>query len=52
MYQKNEIVELQITDLGSEGEGIGKIDGFPFFVKGALPGDTIRASVMKAKKNM
>ena len=52
MYQKNEIVELQIMDLGSEGEGIGKIDGFPFFVKGALPGDTIRASVMKAKKNM
>ena len=52
MYKKNEIVELQITDLGSEGEGIGKIDGFPFFVKGALPGDTIRASVMKAKKNM
>ena len=52
MYQKNEIIELQITDLGSEGEGIGKIDGFPFFVKGALPGDTIRASVMKAKKNM
>ena len=52
MYKKNEIIELQITDLGSEGEGIGKIDGFPFFVKGALPGDTIRASVMKAKKNM
>ena len=52
MYQKNEIIELQITNLGSEGEGIGKIDGFPFFVKGALPGDTIRASVMKAKKNM
>jgi len=51
-YEKNQIIEIQITDLGSEGEGIGKIDGFPFFVKGAIPGDTIRASVMKVKKNL
>ena len=52
IYEKNQIIELLITDLGSEGEGIGKIDGFPFFVKGAVPGDKIRASVMKCRKNM
>ena len=50
-YKKNEELELRITDLGSEGEGIGKIEGFPFFVKGALPGDKILAGVTKAKKN-
>ncbi|MCR5249083.1 MAG: 23S rRNA (uracil(1939)-C(5))-methyltransferase RlmD [Lachnospiraceae bacterium] len=52
MYQKNEVIKLQITDLGSDGEGIGKIDGFPFFVKGAVPGDEIEAIVMKVKKNL
>ncbi len=51
-YIKNQSVELQIEDLGNDGEGIGKIDGYPFFVKDALPGDVIRAKVMKAKKNM
>lgn len=51
-YQKNQYITLEVEDLGSEGEGIGKIDGYPFFVKDALPGDTIRAKVMKTKKNM
>ncbi|MCR5208606.1 MAG: 23S rRNA (uracil(1939)-C(5))-methyltransferase RlmD [Lachnospiraceae bacterium] len=50
-YVKNQETEIVITDLGSEGEGIGKIDGFPFFVKGALPGDRILAGVTKVKKN-
>ena len=51
MYKKNDELQLTITDLGSEGEGIGKIDGFPFFVKAAVPGDVIRAGVTKVKKN-
>lgn len=51
MYTKNQIIELVISDLGSEGEGIGKIDGFTFFVKNALPGDRIEARVLKVKKN-
>ena len=37
--EKNQLLELTITDLGNEGEGIGKYEGFTFFVKGALPGD-------------
>ncbi|MCR4640988.1 MAG: 23S rRNA (uracil(1939)-C(5))-methyltransferase RlmD [Lachnospiraceae bacterium] len=51
MYKKNDEIKLTITDLGSEGEGIGKIDGFPFFVKGAIPGDGILAGVTRVKKN-
>jgi len=50
-YRKNEVLEMEITDLGSEGEGIGRTGAFLWFVKDALPGDRIRASVMKVKKN-
>lgn len=48
---KNEEFELEITDLGSTGEGIGKIDGYTLFVKDALIGDKVRVKVMKTKKN-
>ena len=51
MYKKNDIIQLVISDLAAEGEGIGKIDGFPFFVKGAVPGDEIEAGITKLKKN-
>ena len=50
-YRKNEEITLEITDLGAEGEGIGRTDAFLWFVKDALPGDRIRASVMKTKKS-
>lgn len=50
MYQKNEIYTVTVTDLGAEGEGIGKIDGYPLFVKDALPGDVIEARLTKVKK--
>ena len=41
--KKNDLVTLSITDLGSSGEGIGKVDGFTLFVKDALIGDRIQA---------
>ena len=50
MFQKNDLIELTIRDMGTDGEGIGNTDGFTFFVKDALPGDHIRAKVMKMKK--
>ena len=49
--RKNDIVKLQITDIGVGGEGIGKVDGYTLFVKDAVIGDVIEAKVMKAKKN-
>ena len=48
--KKNEIVTLEITDIGSGGEGIGRADGFTLFVKGAVVGDLVEAKVLKAKK--
>ena len=50
-FQKNDITELAIEDLGSDGEGIGKADGYTLFVKDAVIGDYIRAKIMKTRKN-
>ena len=50
-FQKNDVTELAITDLGSDGEGIGKADGYTLFVKDAVIGDYIRAKIMKTRKN-
>ena len=50
-FKKNDLVTLEITDLGSSGEGIGKVDGYTLFVKDALIGDVIEAKIIKTKKN-
>ena len=51
MFSKNQIVELWIEDIGTEGEGIGKVDGFPLFVKDTVIGDVARVKAIKVKKN-
>ena len=48
--RKNEELELEILDMGAEGEGIGRIEGYTLFVKDALPGDLVLVRVMKTKK--
>ena len=48
--KKNDLVNLTIEDMSAEGEGIGKLDGFTFFVKDAIIGDEIVAGVTKLKK--
>ncbi len=50
-YTKNDMVRVTIEDIGSEGEGIGKIDGFTLFVKDAVVGDEVEARILKVKKN-
>ena len=49
-YGKDDIITLCIDDMGIDGEGIGKLDGFTFFVKDAVIGDEVEAKVMKVKK--
>lgn len=49
--KKNDIFEVEITDMGVDGEGIGKYEGMTFFIKDAVIGDIIRAKAMKLKKN-
>lgn len=47
---KNDIVQITITGIGTDGEGIGKADGFTLFVNSAAPGDVIDARILKVKK--
>ena len=47
---KNQIVTITIEDIGNDGEGIGKYEGYTLFVKGALPQDVVKVKVLKAKK--
>ncbi len=49
--RKNEEFELNIVDMSDAGEGIGKQDGYIWFVKDAVIGDRIRARAMKMKRN-
>lgn len=47
---KNDDVEIEIIGLTHEGEGVGRVDGYILFVHGALPGELVRAKVLKVKK--
>ena len=48
--KKDDIVTLTIDDIGTNGEGIGRTEGITLFIKDALPGDMVRAKIMKMKK--
>jgi 23S rRNA (uracil1939-C5)-methyltransferase len=42
-------LELAIDTLAYGGQGIGRVDGFVVFVRGALPGDVARVEVTRRK---
>ncbi|GLX67830.1 23S rRNA (uracil-C(5))-methyltransferase RlmCD [Paenibacillus glycanilyticus] len=48
--QKNDEVVVDIVGLTHDGEGVGRTDGYTLFIQGALPGERVRAKVMKVKK--
>ena len=50
-YKKNDILTVKIEDIGNDGEGIGKVEGYTLFVKDAIIGDVISCKVIKTKKN-
>lgn len=50
MLKKNDEIILTIDNMGNEGEGVARYQDFTLFVKDALPGDKIKAKVMKMKK--
>ncbi len=50
-FRKNDIVIMKVQDIGNEGEGIGKVDGFTVFVKDAIVGDVVEARIVKCMKN-
>lgn len=49
--KKNQEILLTIEDFTREGEGLGKYQGFPLFVKDTVIGDRVKVSITKLKKN-
>ncbi|WP_099157685.1 23S rRNA (uracil(1939)-C(5))-methyltransferase RlmD [Virgibacillus ndiopensis] len=49
--KKNETITLTFEDLTHEGNGVGKINGYPLFVPNALPGEEATVKVVKVNKN-
>lgn len=51
--KKGDSITLSITDINNLGCGVGRsdLDGRVIFVKGAVTGDTIRATVIKVQKS-
>src|SRR5699024_2742585 len=49
--KKNETVTLTFEDLTHEGNGVGKINGYPLFVPYGLPGEEATVKVVKVNKN-
>ncbi|PKE44427.1 23S rRNA (uracil(1939)-C(5))-methyltransferase RlmD [Macrococcoides caseolyticum] len=49
-FNKNEVLTGTVVDLTHEGAGVVKIEDYPFFVEGALPGEEVSIKVMKVGK--
>jgi 23S rRNA (uracil1939-C5)-methyltransferase len=49
--KKNDIVELQISDLAYGGTGVARVNGFVVLVLGGIPGDVVKAQITKRKPN-
>ena len=49
--EKNQLFQVKIEDMSDTGEGIGKKDGFTWFIKDGVTGDLVEAKVMKVKKS-
>ena len=48
---KNQTIELTFEDITHDGNGVGKINGYPIFVTNVLPGEKAKVKVIKVKKN-
>lgn len=49
--KKNDYIDVEFVDLTHEGQGVAKIDGFPVFVPGGLPGESAQIKILNVKKN-
>ncbi len=44
---KNDIIETRVQGQGNSGEGVLKVEDFPLFMPGGLPGEQVRARVVR-----
>ena len=47
--RRGELVDLTVDDLAFGGEGVGRVEGYVVFVRGALPGDRLRVRIVEAR---
>lgn len=48
--EKNQIIDLEITDLSYEAMGVAHYEGMTVFVTSAIPGEIVRVKILKVKK--
>ncbi len=51
LLKKNDIYEVEIKGVTSEGNGVGNIEGFVVFVPGTVTGDRVLVQLLKVNKN-
>ena len=49
--RKNDHFTVEIEDMSEDGSGIGKQNGYIWFIKDTVKGDLVEASAMKMKKS-
>lgn len=49
--EKNKDYIINITGMGFQGEGVGKIEDYTLFVEGAIEGEEVKVKVVKAQKS-
>ena len=47
--RRGDVLDLTIDDLAFGGEGVGRIQGYVIFVRGAVPGDRVRVRIVDAR---
>src|SRR5262245_39122995 len=47
--RRGEVLDLTVDDLAFGGEGVGRVQGYVVFVRGALPGDRLRIRIVEAR---
>ena len=49
---KNEIIEVDITDLSHQGLGVAHVEGYPIFIENALPEERVKAKINHVGRRM
>ena len=48
---RNDRLNVLVEDLTHDGSGVAKVEGYPLFIPGALPGEEVEIQVGKTLKN-
>lgn len=49
---EGQVVEVNITDIGERGDGIGKVDGLVIIVPDATPGETVKVRITRVERKV